>query len=91
MDGRARLAWNVRRHRTDRGITQEQLAVDAGMPLRHVSRIERSDVNASIDVIERLARALDVPIDTLLAAVPAGEPPKPLRPGRKPKAKTPRT
>ena len=84
MIGRARLAWNVRRLRTSRGLTQEKLAVDARVAAPYLSRIERGTVNPTIDILDRLAAALDVSSDTLLLAIdPMDEAPEPLRPGRK--------
>lgn len=86
MDTRARIAWNLRRLRSRQNITQEHLAVDAGVDRTVISDIERSKHNASIDLLDRLAAALSVEISDLLAN-PAEEeaPPAPLSPGRKPK------
>ena len=91
MDGRARLAFNVRRLRTARELSQEQLAVDSRVAAPYVSRIEQGKVNPTIDVIERLARTLDVSIDRLLVAPPEGSPtPEPLPAGRKPRQAKPK-
>lgn len=87
MDGRVRLAWNVRQLRAARGLSQETLAVDAGVAAPYLSRIENGSVNPSIDVIDRLARALGVEVDVLLRAFDANDDrPQPLRAGRKPRA-----
>ena len=84
MDGRVRLAWNVRRLRTARGLTQEKLAIDASVAAPYVSRIEQAKGNPSIDVLSRLAGALGVAVDDLLREPEAGgTPPEPLRAGRK--------
>ncbi|MBV9509347.1 MAG: helix-turn-helix transcriptional regulator [Caulobacteraceae bacterium] len=84
MGGRALLAWNLRRLRTARGVSQEKLAVDAGVARSWVSRIERQSANTSIDLVERLAAALEVPMGEFLVAPPEGAyPPEPLRSGRK--------
>lgn len=86
MDGRARLAWNVRQLRAARGLSQETLAVDSGVAAPYLSRIENGTVNPTIDVLDRLARALGVEVDALLRAFDAdGERPQPLRAGRKPR------
>lgn len=86
MDGRARLAWNVRHLRSVRGLSQEALAVDAGVATPYLSGIERGAVNPTVDVLDRIAGALGVEVDALLKPFDeAGEPPKPLRAGRKPK------
>lgn len=86
MDGRARLAWNIRQLRAARGLSQETLAVDAGVAAPYLSGIERGTVNPTVDVLDRLAGALDVEVDVLLRAYDAAsDPPRPLRAGRKPK------
>ena len=86
MDGRARLAWNVRHLRALRGLSQEALAVDAGVAAPYLSGIERRAVNPTLDVLERLATALGVEVDTLLRAYDVeAAPPRPLRAGRKPR------
>ena len=86
MDGRTRLAWNVRHLRAARGLSQETLAVDAGVAAPYLSGIERGAVNPTVDVLDRLAGALGVEVDELLHAFDAAaEPLQPLRAGRKPK------
>jgi transcriptional regulator with XRE-family HTH domain len=85
MIGRARLAWNLRQLRTARELSQEALAVDAGVAAPYISGIERGTVNPTIDVLDKLATALDVEIVALLAAVDGRlRLPRPLRAGRKP-------
>lgn len=84
MDGRARIAWNLRAVRSERGLSQEQLAVDAELSRYYVSSIERGVGNPSLEVIERLSSALAVDIVDLLAMPPKhGKRPMPLPPGRK--------
>ncbi len=86
MDGRARLAWNLKHLRSARGLTQEALAIDSGVAAPYVNRIEGRKVNPTIDVLDRLAAALDIEVDLLLKAVDADSPPpQSLRPGRKSK------
>ena len=84
MEGRARLAWNVRHLRALRGLSQEALAIDAGVAAPYLSGIERRVVNPTLDILDRLAKALGVEVDVLLRGYDAGsEPPQPLRAGRK--------
>ncbi|MGI3898902.1 MAG: helix-turn-helix domain-containing protein [Janthinobacterium lividum] len=86
MNGRARLAWNVRHLRALRGLSQEALAVDAGVAAPYLSGIERRFVNPTIDVLDRLANALGVEVDELLRAYDTeSAPPQPLKAGRKPR------
>lgn len=84
MDGKARLAWNVRRLRNARDLSQETLAIDAEVAVPYVSRIENGVANPSIDVMDRLARALHVEIDELLKGFDKRTSrPRTLTPGRK--------
>jgi transcriptional regulator with XRE-family HTH domain len=84
MNGRALLAWNLRVLRTQKGLSQERLAIDAGVDRAWVSELEREQGNASIDLLDRLAAALAVPIAVLFELPsPAAEKPKPMQSGRK--------
>jgi len=51
---------NVRRLRRDRGLTQEQLALDAAIDLTYLGGIERGRRNPSVKVLGRLADVLRV-------------------------------
>lgn len=60
------LAQNLRRLRQERGLTQEALADLADVNRNYVGLIEREENSASVDVLESLARALEIdPIDLL--------------------------
>jgi transcriptional regulator with XRE-family HTH domain len=54
------LAALLKRLREERGITQEQLAFDAGLTASALSRIERGLNNPGWMTVRRLAAALDV-------------------------------
>lgn len=84
MDGRARVAWHVRRLRVERGLSQEALAVDAGVDRGYVSGIERGTFNPTLEILDRLAAALSVDVGEFLV-LPAADaaPPVPLRAGRR--------
>ena len=60
MDLPGILGRNVRDARKRRGLSQEQLALDADMKRSYVSDLERGTRNPSIKAIERLATALEV-------------------------------
>jgi transcriptional regulator with XRE-family HTH domain len=60
MDVVQLLGRNVRRYRKLKGMTQEQLALDAGMERSYVSDLERGQRNPSIRALGRLAEALSV-------------------------------
>ncbi|WP_425991704.1 helix-turn-helix domain-containing protein [Afipia sp. DC4300-2b1] len=84
MKATALVAWNVRKLRVRRALSQEALAVDAGVDRSYVGRIERGVENPTVETLERLAVALDIPVTELLAVPKANErPPATLRKGRK--------
>ena len=59
MELRDVLASNVRRRRKNLGLTQEELAYRADIDRTHVSKIERRLHSPTVDVLERLASALE--------------------------------
>lgn len=68
MGIRETLATNLRNLRQMRGMSQEELAHRADIDRMYISALERMVYAASIDVLERLAIALEVSPDTLLKA-----------------------
>lgn len=65
------LAMNIIRLRRERGWTQEDLALEAGLHRTFVAHVERQMRNISIDNIERLAMAFQVPVHVLLRSAGA--------------------
>lgn len=65
---RSRFSENVRFFRTVLGVSQEELAVLAGFHRTYVSQVERGVANITLDNIEKLAEALKVEPEALLAA-----------------------
>ena len=60
------LAANLKALRLERGLSQEELAHRAGIDRTYVSALERCVYGASIDVVDRLARELNVEAARLL-------------------------
>ncbi|MEH2675364.1 XRE family transcriptional regulator [Bradyrhizobium elkanii] len=88
MDGRRLVAWNLRRHRVDRGLSQEKLAVDAQVDRTYVSSLERGIENPTVSILDRLAEALSIPIAEFFRVPARGErAPRPLSAGRRAKSK----
>ena len=84
MRGRALLAWNLRRVRVLRGISQERLAADAAVDRAYLGGLERQTENPTLDLLDRIAKVLSVPLSELFVQPAEGEPPpSPLRAGRR--------
>jgi len=65
-DPLTRLSRNVLRIRTERGLTQEQVADAGGLALSDVGRIERGQRDPGVRVLVRLAGGLGVSVAELL-------------------------
>lgn len=63
---RAAFGARVRELRTGRGWSQEDFAHRADLDRTYVSGIERGTRNPTLDIIHKLAGALDVPAADLL-------------------------
>lgn len=84
MDARAIIGWNLRRLRVELGLSQERLALAAGIDRAYVGRVERGSENVTITTLEAMAKALAVPIaDLLTEPEPDAPRPLPLRAGRR--------
>ncbi|WP_016697108.1 helix-turn-helix domain-containing protein [Actinoalloteichus spitiensis] len=68
----AGLGRRVRRLRTRRGLSQQQLATVSGLSEPHLSRLESGDRLPSLNVLVRLAAGLDVPVAELFTDQPPG-------------------
>lgn len=65
MDVRERIGWNLRRLRSEREITQEDFATDAGIDRGYISGVERGVRNPSVTVLVRIADAIGVDVAEL--------------------------
>ncbi len=50
------------------GLSEEELAKRADLPLRYVRGVERAQINLTLSALESLAQALDLPAQQLFAA-----------------------
>ena len=86
MEARAIIGWNLRRLRVAQGLSQERLALAAGIDRAYVGRVERGSENVTIATLEALASAVSGPVAELLTApAPDDAPPRPLKAGRRAK------
>lgn len=87
MDVRELVAWNLRRLRVERSISQDDLAHSAGVERAYVGHIERGSRNPTVTTLERLAIALNAHVSELLREPEQGtERPSALKPGRRKKS-----
>ena len=61
------IADGVRRERLKREWGQQELAVKAGLHLRHVQKIEAAEVGITVDTLELIARAFGCSVVDLFA------------------------
>ena len=59
------FAMQLKKVRKDVGITQSQLAFEAGISLSQIARIETARINPTLSTVFSIARALNVPLATL--------------------------
>lgn len=57
------------RLRKERKLSQEQFAVGAGVSTRYMSDVENGIRNISLDIIEKIAKQLNMTISELFAEV----------------------
>jgi XRE family transcriptional regulator, regulator of sulfur utilization len=72
MDDSAQIAAHLARNlislRSVRALTQDALAKASGVPRSTIANLESGDGNPSLTVLNKVAQALGVPIDELLAS-----------------------
>lgn len=62
---RERIGGRIAALRRLRGLTQEQLAQEAGLQRTHVNRIEAGKYAVTIDVVQAIAQALGMTVDLI--------------------------
>jgi transcriptional regulator with XRE-family HTH domain len=70
MKLRAIVARNLRILRKQKGLTQEELAFQAGLNRNYVGQIEREEKSPTIDVVEKLSVVLKTLPEKLLSKYP---------------------
>lgn len=64
------MARNLRILRNQKGLSQEELAFQAGINRNYVGQIERKEKSPTVDMIEKLATALDIEPIEIFSKVP---------------------
>ena len=65
MDAKSRVASNLRRLRTDLGLTHEDLSERSTVHQTYLSGVESAKRNPTVEVLERIASALRVDVSEL--------------------------
>ena len=63
------LGDNIRLLRKSKGLSQEQLADEAGIHRTYIGAVERGERNVSLDNIVAIARALEVMASALMEGI----------------------
>ncbi|MBT9471344.1 MAG: helix-turn-helix transcriptional regulator [Pseudomonadota bacterium] len=66
MDFRAIVGQNIKSEREARGLPQDELAHRAEIHVTYLSGVENGHRNITINVLERIARALEVSEEKLV-------------------------
>ncbi len=69
MDIRREVGLNLRRLRRERDLSQESLAFEAEIARTYMSGIERGVENPTVQILDRIARALNVTVADIVAPV----------------------
>lgn len=70
MDAKEIFGHNVRRARKAAGLSQEDLAFQAGLARSYMSDVERGQRNPTVKVIGQIAAALKVSAALLVEGIP---------------------
>ncbi|MCW3056431.1 MAG: DNA-binding protein [Solirubrobacterales bacterium] len=69
------FAANLRRIREESGFSQEKLALESGLSMGHVSKIDRGDCEPGVRTVSKLARGLGVSVAALFEGIDGEEGP----------------
>lgn len=59
----------IQAYRKKVDMTQERLAEKSGIHHTYIGQLERGEKNATLETIEKVARALELPFETLFEAI----------------------
>lgn len=66
MDIKEKFGIRLRTLRKEKGLSQEELALKSGLNRPYISAIEKGKRNVSLEVMEKLAGAMDIEIRGLI-------------------------
>lgn len=68
-DYRRRLGKRIRQSRSDKGWSQEEFADLCGINRSYMGRIERGELNLTLDSLGKIANGLDITVSALLRGI----------------------
>jgi len=66
VDSQKQLGQNIKKARKKAGLTQLDVAEKSAISVNYFARIERGEVNPSMDILEQIAKALKVKSSEIL-------------------------
>lgn len=67
------IGERIRTYRTRAGLSQDKLAEMAGLHGTYIGQLERGEKNATLESVEKIARALNLPFELLFANIVTGD------------------
>lgn len=67
------IGERIRMYRNRKNISQDALGEIAGLHGKYIGQLERGEKNATLGSIEKVAKALDLPLDLLFENVTGGD------------------
>lgn len=68
MDIRVQVGRNMQRIRKEANLSQEELAFECGLHRTYISGVERGIRNPTVLILDKIAKALRIPITDLVAS-----------------------
>ena len=66
------IGGRIRMYRTRKNLSQDALGEMAGLHGKYIGQLERGERNATLESIEKVARALDLPFEILFENIIVG-------------------
>lgn len=63
------IGERIRIYRNKAGFSQEELAEKAGLHSTYIGQLERGEKNATLESIEKVSRALKLPLEVLMEKI----------------------
>lgn len=66
------IGERIRMYRTRKNLSQDALGEMAGLHGKYIGQLERGEKNATLESVEKVARALDLPFEVLFENIIVG-------------------